>query len=93
MVKNPHARRGGRRMTELEPALGCGNGAAALYEPFPQPRAGSSGHPKEQRGGAHVQAFGGRNTLPSTCCVRDGSGHLFSQPPPGAPNLGNTGRG
>ena len=82
-----------RRMAELEPALGLGNGSSRSDEPFPRPRAGFSGRPKEQRGGAHVQAFGGRETLLSSCCVRDGGGHLFSQPPPGAPKLGDAGRG
>ena len=40
-----------------------------------------------------MQAFIGRETLHSSCYVRDGGGHLFSQPPPGAPKLGDTGRG
>ena len=79
-------------MAELEPDLGVGNGAPAPHEPIPTPRAGSSGGPKEQRGGAHVQAFIGRETLHSSCYVQGGGGHLFSQPPPGAPKLGYTGR-
>ena len=79
-------------MAELEPSLGVGNGASDLCKPIPTPRDGSSGGPKEQRGGAHVQAFSGRETLHSSCYVQDGGGHLFSQPPPGAPKLGYTGR-
>jgi len=77
----------------LKPALGSGHGSSGAAEPFPLPRVGSSGRPKEQRGGAHVQAVGGRNVHQSRCCVRGGGGHLFSQPPPGAPKLGDTVRG
>ena len=83
-------------MAEIEPTLGYGNGATSLYEPFPRQRVGSSDGPKEQRGGAGRicrRLFGGRETLPDLVLCAGGGGHLFSQPPPGAPKLGDTGRG